>query len=169
MFGLQIARAAGAVTIITSSSDEKLVKAKELGATHCINYRTSDWAAEVKSVTHGRGADHILEVGGIGTLLQSFQAVAWNGLIHSIGHITNMVGDHKNGHSDATFPIIDKPYTLRRIIVGPREQLQDLLACFTANSIRLIINRVFEFEKAQEAYEYLWGPSHIGKVVIRIP
>ncbi|KAJ6149496.1 hypothetical protein N7471_000695 [Penicillium samsonianum] len=169
MFGLQIARAAGAVTIITSSSDEKLAKAKELGATHGINYRTSDWAAEVKAVTHGRGADHILEVGGIGTLPQSFQAVAWNGLIHSIGHITNMVDDHKNGeYSDATFLTIDAPYILRRIIVGSREQFQDLLACFTANSIHPIINKTFEFEKAQEAYEYLWGSSHIGKVVIRI-
>ncbi|OQE43079.1 hypothetical protein PENCOP_c003G05951 [Penicillium coprophilum] len=81
MFGLQIARAAGAVTIITSSSDEKPAKAKELGATHGINYRTSDWAAEVKSITHGRGADHILEVGGIETLSQSFRALAWNGFI----------------------------------------------------------------------------------------
>lgn len=92
MFGLQIAQA-GAVTIVTSSSDEKPEKARTLGATHGINYRISDWATEVKAITQGHEADHILEVGGVATLPQSFQAVAWNGFIHSIGHMTYMVPD----------------------------------------------------------------------------
>ena len=169
-FGLQIARVAGAVTIVTSSSDEKLAKAREMGATHVINYRTSDWAKEVKALTNGHGADHILEVGGIATLPQSFKAVAWNGMIHSIGHITNMTDDDKQKRpSDATFMTIDPPYMLRRIIVGSREQFQDLLACFAANYIRPVINRTFDFRDAREAYEYLWSSSHMGKVVIRIP
>jgi NADPH:quinone reductase-like Zn-dependent oxidoreductase len=170
MFGLQIARAAGAVTIVTSSSDEKLAKARTLGAMHCINYRTSDWPKEIRAVTNGHGADHILEVGGISTLPQSLQAVAWNGFIHSIGHITNMVGSGVEEQSaNAGILTIDTPYTLRRIIVGSREHFEDLLTCFAAHSIRPIIDRVFEFEKTQEAYEYLWGSSHVGKVVIRIP
>lgn len=167
MSGLQIARAAGAVTIVTSSSDEKLIKAKEFGATHGINYRKSDWAAEVKRLTHGHGADHILNIAGIKTLPQSFQALAWNGTIHSIGHMTNMVDDQKSNPSASAF-FIDQVYMLRGVIVGSREQFKDLLACFTANSIHPIINKVFECEKAQEAYEYLWSSSHIGKVVIRI-
>ncbi|KAL5044652.1 hypothetical protein BDW71DRAFT_215522 [Aspergillus fruticulosus] len=169
MFGLQIARAAGAVAIVTSSSDEKLARAKELGATHGINYRTSNWVAEVERITHGHGADHIIEVAGIQTLPQSLRAAAWNGMIHSVGHITNISGDQRDDAHDTSALFIDKPYTLRRIIVGSREQFQDMLACFTAHSIRPIINRVFEFEKAPEAYEYLWASSHIGKVVIRIP
>ncbi|KAL4995720.1 hypothetical protein BDV10DRAFT_173958 [Aspergillus recurvatus] len=169
MFGLQLARAAGAVTIVTSSSDEKLAKAKELGATHGINYRASDWVAEVERITHGHGADHIIEVAGIQTLPQSLQAVAWNGMIHSVGHITNMTDDQRGNTHDASAFFLDKPYTLRRVIVGSREQFQDMLACFAAHSIRPVINRVFEFEKAPEAYEFLWASSHIGKVVIRIP
>jgi len=170
MFGLQIARAAGAVTIVTSSSDEKLAKARALGATHGINYRKLDWATEVKAITDGHGADHILEIGGVATLPQSFQAVAWNGSIHSIGHMTSMVpGGEKEETADAGILTIDRPYTVRGLIVGSREQFRDLLTCYAAHSIRPIINRVFEFEKAQEAYEYLWGSSHIGKVVIRIP
>ncbi|KAF6819038.1 zinc-containing alcohol dehydrogenase [Colletotrichum musicola] len=89
-FGLQIAHAAGAVTIVTSSSNEKLVKAKEIGATHTINYRTNpDWAAEARRITNGRGVDHIIEVGGTLTLQASFDAISFNGLIHCIGHITN--------------------------------------------------------------------------------
>lgn len=169
-FGLQIARAAGAVTIVTSSSDEKLAKARELGAVHVINYRTSDWAKEVKVLTQGHGADHILEVGGIATLPQSFKAVAWSGIIHSIGHITNMIDDDEQEKpSDATFMTIDQPYMLRRIIVGSREQFHDLIDCFAANSIRPVINKVFDFGDAKEAYEYLWSSSHVGKVVICIP
>lgn len=168
MFGLQIARAAGAVTIVTSSSDEKLAQAKKFGATHGINYSKLDWAAEVKRITQGYGADHILNIAGSKTLPQSFQALAWNGLIHSIGHMSDMVGDRKANPGGSAF-FNDQQYMVRGIIVGSREQFQDLLACFTANSIHPIINRVFEFEKAQEAYEYLWSSSHIGKVVIRVP
>lgn len=170
MFGLQIAKAAGAVTIVTSSSNEKLAKARAMGATHGINYRTSNWAEEVTKVTEGHGADHILEIGGVATLPQSFQAVAWNGIIHSIGHMTSMVPNGvKEQTVDAGILTIDRPYTVRSLIVGSREHFQDLLNCFAANTIRPIINRVFEFEEAQEAYEYLWSSSHIGKVIIQIP
>jgi NADPH:quinone reductase-like Zn-dependent oxidoreductase len=170
MFGLQIARAAGATTIVISSSDEKLAKARTLGATHGINYCKSDWATEVKTITDGHGADHILEIGGVATLPRSFQAVAWNGYIHSIGHMTSMVPSVvKEETADAGILTIDRPYTVRGLIVGSREQFRDLLTCFAGHSIRPIINRMFEFEKAQEAYEYLWSSSHIGKVVIRLP
>lgn len=168
-FGLQIARAAVALTIVTSSSNEKLAKARELGAVHLINYRTSNWAEELKVLTQGHGADHILEVGGIATLPQSFKAVAWSGIIHTIGYITNMIDDDEQKKpSDATLMTIDQPYMLRRIIVGSRDQFQDLLDCFAANSIRPVINKGFDFADAKEAYEYLWSSSHVGKVVICI-
>lgn len=171
-FGLQIAQAAGAVTIVTSSSDEKLERARKLGARHTINYRkTPDWAAEAKRITRGEGVDHIIEVGGTLTLQASFDAIAFNGFIHSIGHITNPdpLGKGKDLRGpDAAFLALDRLCVLRGVVVGSREQLQDMLACFAADEIRPVIDRMFEFEKAREAYEYLWSESHMGKVVIRI-
>jgi NADPH:quinone reductase-like Zn-dependent oxidoreductase len=172
-FGLQIATATGAVTIVTSSSDAKLAKARELGATHCINYSTTpDWAAEVKRITKGIGADHIIEVGGTLTLQASFDAIGFNGLIHSIGHITNPdpLGAGKDLRGpDAAFLALDRLCILRGVVVGSREQLQDMLACFDTHGIRPIINKIFDFERVEEAYNYLWGSSHTGKIVIHIP
>ncbi|KAF7558267.1 hypothetical protein G7Z17_g46 [Cylindrodendrum hubeiense] len=172
-FGLQIAHAAGAITIVTSSSDEKLKKAKQLGATHTINYRTNpDWAAEAKAITMGKGVDHIIEVGGTLTLQASFDAIGFNGLIHSIGHITNPdplgAGRDLRG-PDAAFLALDRHCILRGVVVGSREQLQDMLACFEASGIRPVIDRIFDFEQTREAYDYLWSAQHTGKIVIRIP
>ncbi|TEA12348.1 Zinc-type alcohol dehydrogenase-like protein [Colletotrichum sidae] len=172
-FGLQIAHAAGAVTIVTSSSDDKLRKAKELGATHVINYRTCpDWATEAKAITNGRGVDHIIEVGGTLTLQASFDAIAFNGLIHAIGHITNPdpLGAGKDLRGpDAAFLALDRHCILRGVVVGSREQLQDMLACFEAREIRPVVNKVFAFENTREAYDHLWSSTHTGKIVIRVP
>ncbi|OJI89787.1 hypothetical protein ASPTUDRAFT_205691 [Aspergillus tubingensis CBS 134.48] len=172
-FGLQIAHAAGATTIVTSSSDEKLAKAKELGATHLINYRKNpDWAAEAKRLTKGNGVDHIIEVGGTLTLQQSFDSIALHGLIHCIGHITNPdplgAGKELRG-PDAAFLALDRVCIVRGVVVGSREQLQDMLECFEAHSIRPVIDRVFDFDETRQAYDYLWSSSHTGKVVIRVP
>ncbi|PYI14497.1 alcohol dehydrogenase [Aspergillus violaceofuscus CBS 115571] len=172
-FGLQIAHAAGATTIVTSSSEEKLAKARALGATHLINYRTHpDWAAEVMRLTQGNGVDHIIEVGGTLTLQQSFDAIALHGLIHCIGHITNPdpLGKGKELRGpDAAFLALDRVCIVRGVVVGSREQLQEMLACFEAHAIRPVIDRVFGFEQARMAYEYLWNSSHTGKVVISVP
>ncbi|KAL4888360.1 hypothetical protein BDV59DRAFT_211162 [Aspergillus ambiguus] len=172
-FALQIAAAAGATTIVTSSSDEKLTRAKHLGATHTINYRTTpDWGHEVKKITKGHGADHVTEVGGTLTLQASFDAIAMHGLIHCIGHITNPdplgAGKELRG-PDAAFLALDRLCILRGVVVGSREQLQDMLDFFEARCIRPVIDRVFDFEKVREAYEYLWNSVHTGKVVIRVP
>ncbi|KAA8645413.1 hypothetical protein EYZ11_012049 [Aspergillus tanneri] len=172
-FGLQIAHAAGATTIVTSSSDEKLSKAKQLGASHLINYRkTPRWAAEVMRITNGHGVDHIIEVGGTLTLQESFDAIALHGVIHCIGHITNPdplgAGRDLRG-PDAAFLALDRLCIVRGVVVGSREQLQDMLDCFQANMIRPVIDKVFDFEKTKEAYEYLWRSNHTGKVVIRVP
>ncbi|RAH53140.1 alcohol dehydrogenase [Aspergillus piperis CBS 112811] len=172
-FGLQIAHAAGATTIVTSSSDEKLAKAKELGATHLINYRKNpDWAVEAKRLTKGNGVDHIIEVGGTLTLQQSFDSIALHGLIHCIGHITNPdplgAGKELRG-PDAAFLALDRVCIVRGVVVGSREQLQDMLECFEAHSIRPVIDRIFDFGETRQAYDYLWSSSHTGKVVIRIP
>lgn len=171
-FGLQIAHAAGAKTIVTSSSDQKLEVAKNMGATYGINYsKTPDWAAEVKKITNGVGADHIIEIGGTLTLQASFDAIGFNGIIHSIGHITNPdplgAGKTLKG-PDAAFLALDRLAILRGVVVGSREQLQDMLASFEANDIHPIIDKVFDFEQLEEAYTYLWKATHTGKVVIRV-
>ena len=173
-FGLQIAHAAGAYTIVTSSSDKKLTKAMELGADHVINYKTTpDWAAEAKRITNGRGVDHIIEVGGTLTLQASFDAIGFNGLIHCIGHVTNPDSLSAEGKAlrgpDATFLALDRHCILRGVVVGSREQLQDMLACFSAKKIRPVIDRVFGFQETRQAYNHLWRSGHTGKVVIRIP
>ncbi|KAL5356713.1 hypothetical protein BJX96DRAFT_187419 [Aspergillus floccosus] len=163
-FGLQIAAAAGATTIVTSSSDGKLAKAQQLGATHTINYRTTpDWAGEVKRITNGRGADHIIEVGGTLTLQASFDAVAMHGIIHCIGHITNPdplgAGKELRG-PDAAFLALDRLCILRGVVVGSREQLQDMLEFVEARSLRPVIDRVFNFQRVREAYEYFSPHPH---------
>ncbi|CAI7602809.1 unnamed protein product [Penicillium viridicatum] len=172
-FGLQIAHAAGATTIVTSSSDDKLLKAKQLGATHTINYRQNpDWAAEAKRITNGHGVDHIIEVGGTLTLQASFDAIAMHGLIHCIGHITNPdpldAGKDLCG-PDAAFLALDRLCIVRGVVVGSKEQLQDMLECFKAKSIRPVIDSVFDFERTRDAYEHLWSATHTGKIVIRMP
>ncbi|KAF5690186.1 putative alcohol dehydrogenase [Fusarium denticulatum] len=155
-FALQIAHAAGAKTIVTSSSDDKLAKAKYLGATYGINYsKTPDWAAEAMRITNGKGVDHIIEIGGTLTLQASFDAIGFNGQIHCIGHITNPdpLGAGKDLRGpDAAFLALDRLCVVRGVVVGSREQLQDMLECFEANDIRSVIDRVFSFENAREAY-----------------
>ncbi|TVY69959.1 Zinc-type alcohol dehydrogenase-like protein [Fusarium oxysporum f. sp. cubense] len=172
-FALQIAHAAGAKTIVTSSSDDKLAKAEDLGATYGINYnKTPDWAAEAMKITKGKGVDHIIEIGGTLTLQASFDAIGFNGQIHCIGHITNPdpLGAGKDLRGpDAAFLALDRLCVVRGVVVGSREQLQDMLECFETNEIRPVIDRVFSFEKAREAYDHLWSSTHTGKVVIQVP
>ncbi|KAJ5521757.1 hypothetical protein N7527_005872 [Penicillium freii] len=150
-FGLQIAHAAAR-------------------ATHTINYRQNpDWAAEVKRITNGHGVDHIIEVGGTLTLQASFDAIAMHGLIHCIGHITNPdpLGAGKDLRGpDAAFLALDRLCIVRGVVVGSKEQLQDMLECFQAKSIRPVIDSVFDFERTRDAYEHLWSATHTGKVVI---
>jgi len=144
---------------VTSSSDQKLETAKAMGATHGINYsKTPDWAAEVKKITKGKGADHIIEVGGTLTLQASFDAIGVNGQIHAIGHITNPdpLGAGKDlKRPDAAFLALDRLAILRGVVLRSREQLQDMLACFETNDIHPVINKTFEFERLEEAYNYL--------------
>ncbi|KAJ8691286.1 hypothetical protein PTI98_010873 [Pleurotus ostreatus] len=102
IFGLQIAVASGATVIATSSSDEKLKVASKLGAKHLINYKTTpDWEKVVKEITNGRGVDHVIEVGGLGTLLKSLQSVKQSGWVHLVGFLAQV-----NGYASAEYPLI---------------------------------------------------------------
>ena len=163
IWALQLAKAAGARVIITSSSDDKLKHAKELGADDVINYKTTPkWHEEVMKLTGGEGADHIVEVGGSGTLPLSYQSVARGGEIALIGVLTQPQGDL------SPHPMMLKGATLRGIFVGPRELLVRLCRAVAVNKIHPVVDSVFAFDKALDAYKYLQSGKHFGKVVIKI-
>ena len=146
IFGLQIATALGAEAIITSSDDRKLEKARALGAIQGINYRsTPEWEKEVWSFTNQRGVDHILEVGGPGTLGRSMSAVAAGGHIALIGVLTGF--DPPN---DSVFPLVAKNVRLDGIYVGHRAALERLLEFVGEKAVTPVVDRVFAFEDARE-------------------
>ena len=163
MFGLQIAKAAGACVITTSSSDQKLERARELGADHSINYKsTPDWAQAVLDLTGGRGVDHIVEVGGAGTLPMSYRAIGPGGEISLIGVLSQPHGDSQ------PYPIMIKRAALRGIFVGDRAALEDLNRAIVVNDIHPEIDTVFELDDAPQAYRHMVAAKHVGKIVIRI-
>ncbi|RYP57343.1 hypothetical protein DL769_009550 [Monosporascus sp. CRB-8-3] len=165
VFALQFAKAAGATVIATTSSDEKAQTLKRLGAHHVINYKEdANWGETAKKLTPGgAGVDHVVEVGGAGTLEQSLKAVKFEGVISVIGFL---------GGAKATPSIIEclnNLCTARGVYVGSRALMEDMVRAIEANDIRPVVDeRVFDFEKAREAYEYQWSQKHFGKVVIKI-
>ncbi|PBK61136.1 alcohol dehydrogenase superfamily protein [Armillaria solidipes] len=167
IFGLQFAIASGATVIATSSSDAKLDIAKKLGATHTINYNTTpDWDKEVLKITEGRGVDHILEVGGPGTLEKSLAAIRYVGYIHIIG----AVSQNTSPATSVVGPCIGKAIILRGIRTGSVAQFESMTRLLRARpeSTRPAIDKVFSFEEAVGAYAYLESQKHVGKVVIRV-
>jgi NADPH:quinone reductase-like Zn-dependent oxidoreductase len=163
MFALQIARAAGARVIITSSSDEKLERARALGASDGINYRQHpEWPARVLELTNGAGATHIVETGGPGTLARSMQAVAFGGRIALIGVLAGLQGD------TSPHPLMLKGASMHGIFVGNRAMFERLNAAIDANALRPVVDRVFDFEDVKGAFRYQQSPALFGKVVIRV-
>jgi NADPH:quinone reductase-like Zn-dependent oxidoreductase len=163
VFALQFAHAAGARVIATSSSDGKLAQAKALGASDGVNYRQHpDWHHEVLRLTNGRGVDHVVEVGGAGTLARSVEACRIGGQVHLIGVLTG-----GGGEINPT-PVLRRNITLRGIYVGSRQMFEAMNAAISLHRIAPVIDRVFDFDQAADAYRYLTAQSHVGKVVIRI-
>lgn len=161
IFALQFAQAAGARVIATSSSDGKLSQAKALGASDGVNYvQHPEWQTEVLALTAGRGVDHVVEVGGAGTLARSIEATRNGGNIHLIGVLTG-------GQIDPT-PVLRRTITLRGIYVGSRQMFEAMNRTIALHEIRPVIDRIFDLEQAKDAYHYLAGRGHVGKVVIRI-
>ncbi|KAF2874375.1 hypothetical protein BDV95DRAFT_331201 [Massariosphaeria phaeospora] len=166
--GLQIGHAAGADVIVTSSSDEKLKKATQLGAQHTINYRTTpDWDAEVLKRTDDQGADIIFEVGGAQTLRKSFECVKFGGLIASIGYLSGKQDD-AGDRTNTNLLALKRNVTLKGILNGPRDRLEEMMGFYEKKGIRPIVDRVFKFEEGKEALEYLFSGGHFGKVVISV-
>jgi NADPH:quinone reductase-like Zn-dependent oxidoreductase len=165
IFALQLATAAGARVIVTSSSDEKLERARSLGAWASVNYRTTpDWDKEVWRLTDGRGVDHVVEVGGPGTLGKSMNSVGAGGQIALIGVLTGF------GASDASlFPIVARNVRLDGIYVGSRADFEALNAFVAEHSIHPIVDHIFPFANARQAFAHLKGAKHFGKLVISYP
>lgn len=164
MAALKIARAKGARVAITSSSDEKLAKARQLGAEITINYAENpDWAAELMAQTGGAGANIVVETGGQGTLGQSIAAAAVNGRIVIIG-VTVGVGTTLDNYGT----IIGKNLTLRGIANGSRAMLVDYANLVAEQNIQPEIEKIFDFAQAKEAYRHLASADHMGKVLVRI-
>ncbi|WP_193369609.1 zinc-dependent alcohol dehydrogenase family protein [Pelagibius marinus] len=161
IFALQFATLMGARVIITSSSDEKLAKAKALGAWQTVNYRsTPDWEKAVLEMTEGRGVDLTVEVGGAGTLQKSIAATRIAG---TIGFIGILAGGEVNPR-----PIMSKSLTVQGIYVGSRNLFRDMNRAIAAAELRPVIDRSFAFEDAPEAYRTMKAAGHFGKLVIEI-
>lgn len=160
---LQIAKANGARVAVTSSSDEKLALARDLGADITINYRTNaDWAAELMSATGGAGADIVVETGGPATLGQSIAAAAVNARVIIIGVTAGQASEGLPNYGT----IIGKNLTLRGIAEGSRAMLARLLRAVEANGFAPVVSKVFPFAEAGDAYAYLASGEHVGKVMI---
>lgn len=161
IFALQFAVMHGARIIITSSSDEKLARAKALGAWQTINYRQDpDWEKTVLKLTDGRGADQVLEVGGAGTLEKSLVATRFGGMVGLIGVLTGFGGSI---NPDA---VLRKSIDLQGVYVGSRAMFEDMNRALSAHQTKPVIDQHFEFAQAPDAYRCLEQQGHFGKVVI---
>ncbi|KAI0433838.1 hypothetical protein F5Y09DRAFT_328671 [Xylaria sp. FL1042] len=167
--GLQIAKALGMTTIITSSSDKKLELAKSLGADHTINYKTTpNWHETVLELTGGSGADIIFECGGAQTLNKSFRCVAFGGLISAIGYLSGKEHDTAGDRINANVLALSRNVTFKGIHNGPKDRFEEMLRLYESEQIRPVIDLTFEFEKADEALKYLFSGGHFGKVVVKV-
>jgi NADPH:quinone reductase-like Zn-dependent oxidoreductase len=163
IFALQFARIAGARVIITSSSDEKLRRAKELGAWETINRKTTpEWDKRVLELTNGEGADHVVEVGGAGTLERSLKAARLGGRVSVIGVLSGAKAEV------AVTWILMKGVHLRGVFVGSRATFEAMNRAVTLHEIRPVVDRVFPFEKAPDAFRLMQQGGHFGKIVVNV-
>lgn len=161
MFAVQLAVAMGAEVIATSSSDEKLARLRDMGVAHTINYRTdTEWGVSVQALTQGRGVDHVIEVGGPGTLPQSIQACRIGGHISLIGVLTGASGEVP------TAAMMSRQQRLQGLIVGSRAMQMDFIRALESTGIRPVIDRSFPLDQIAEAFRYEESATHFGKIVL---
>jgi NADPH:quinone reductase-like Zn-dependent oxidoreductase len=161
IFALQLARLMGARVIVTSSSDQKLARAKELGAAHGVNYKAvPEWEKAVVELT-GEGVDHVVEVGGPGTLAQSLRAIKVGGRITLIGVLSGAAEINP-------MLIFSRRANVQGISVGSTQMFAALNRAIAVGGLKPIIDKVFAFDDAPAAYRHLQSARHFGKVVIRV-
>jgi NADPH:quinone reductase-like Zn-dependent oxidoreductase len=160
-FGLQFSAAADARPIITSSSDEKLAQARELGAFGTVNYRTnSEWQREVRALTEDHGVDHVLEVGGQDTLQKAIQALAYDAHIGLIGGLSGFAASVPVG------TLMQLGTTVSGVYVGSRADFEAMNAFIEEHQIVPVVDRVFDFEDAPAAFDFMENGSYFGKIII---
>jgi NADPH:quinone reductase-like Zn-dependent oxidoreductase len=161
LFALQFSRLTGARVIITSSSDAKLQRALQMGASDGINYKTNpEWEERVRELT-GVGVDHVVELGGAGTLGKSMRAIRTGGRISLIGVLTG-------GGQVNPMPLLMKNVCLQGIYVGSREMFEVMNRAIALHQLRPVVDRVFPFTEIGAALRYLESGAHFGKVCLRI-
>jgi NADPH:quinone reductase-like Zn-dependent oxidoreductase len=162
IFALQFAKLAGARVVATSSSDAKLRRVFEMGANETVNYKTNpDWHKPVREFADGRGVDHVVEVGGAGTLPLSIQAAKRGGHIALIGVLSG------TGEMDPR-PILLKSIRLQGIYVGSREMFEEMNRAISLARLHPVIDRVFGFDEAVAALRHMESGAHFGKICIRV-
>ena len=162
LFALQFAKLVGARVIITSKDDQKLERARQLGAEEVINYKeVSDWDKRVWELTEGVGADHVVEVGGAGTLNKSLRAVRYGGHVSLIGVLTGIAGDVQ------TVSILHKNLRVQGIYVGSRDMFEEMNRAIAQHQLQPIVDKVFPFHEAREALAYLESGAHYGKIALK--
>lgn len=163
LFALQIARTLGARVIATSSRDDKLARAREMGAAEGINYKeTPEWGVRAKELTGGAGVDHVVEVGGAGTLQQSLRAVRFGGTISLIGNLSGTKIEL------LLTQIFMQRIRVNGILVGHRESFEAMNRAIAFHGLRPVIDRVFSLAEARAAFDHMAAGDHFGKIVIRI-
>ncbi len=163
VFAQQFCQLMGARTIVTSSSDSKLVRMRELGAWETINYREMpDWDARAVELTNGTGVDRIVEVGGPGTLQKSINAVRVGGIVGLIGILSGVKG------AVAPTDIMRKSITLRGIYVGSRQMFIEMNRAIAQHNFKPVIDETFGFSNARDAYHRMRSAEHFGKLVISV-
>ena len=161
IFALQFAKACGATVIATSSSDAKLERLAALGADHLINYKTDEaWGATARALTGGRGVDHVVEIGGAGTLAQSIAATRLCGNIAMIGVLAGFAGPV------ATAAIMAGNVRVNGLTVGSREQQVAMIRAIEANDIRPVIDSRFPLEEIGAAFRHQASATHFGKICL---
>jgi len=163
IFGLQLAKAAGARVIVTSSSAAKRERALALGADHVIDYKADlAWGDSARAWTGGRGADIVIEVGGPGTFDQSVAALRYGGTMSILGVLTGVRGEV------STYGVFHKALRIAGVYVGSVAMFESFVRALEATRIEPVIDRTFGFTEAKDAYAYLASGAHFGKVVIRV-
>ncbi len=166
IFTLQLAKAMGMDFAITSSSDEKLSRAKEMGADFGINYRDRpDWAAALLEATGGRGADVVVDTLGFPAMGETVAACAVNARIGSLGALSGTPQDQSSASQGA---LIGKNITIKGIASGDRQMLQQALDVVAQNNIELLVESVFDFGDAPAAFTHLENGAHMGKIMITV-
>ncbi|SDJ13266.1 zinc-dependent alcohol dehydrogenase family protein [Billgrantia gudaonensis] len=161
IFALQFARLMGARVIATSSSDDKLDRLRKMGAEHTINYRDDPrWGKTVKSLTGGEGVDHVVEVGGPGTLPESIDAVRIGGHISLIGVLTGREGEIP------TAKLMAKQARLQGLIVGSRRHQLEMIRAIEADGMKPVIDSTFGLEEIAEAFRHQESGRHFGKICL---